>query len=232
MQIKPIRKRSLPEEVANQIQVLIRNGYFKVKDQLPGERELADSLNINRSTVREALRILEVMRVIEIRQGEGAFVNACESSSIESIVFEFLYEDGLDVESLIDVFEAVVTVESSMTRLAALRVTEEETAELLAHLDKKVDKDFAVWDREFHLLISKIAKSSLLYRVDNTVWIIMEKYAGLLFDKPDSFAQACKDHRRLVEHIINHNTNEASQLMQDHLMWARKVVFPYSKMDY
>lgn len=232
MQIKPIRKRSLPEEVANQIQVLIRNGYFKANDQLPGERELADSLNINRSTVREALRILEVMRVIDIRQGEGAFVNACESSSIESIVFEFLYEDGLDVESLIDVFEAVVTVESSMTRLAALRVTEEEAAELMAHLDKKVDKDFAVWDREFHLLISKIAKSSLLYRIDNTVWIIMEKYAGLLFDKPDSFAQACKDHRQLVEHIINHNTNEAAQLMQDHLMWARKVVFPDSKIDY
>ncbi len=226
MQIKPIRKRTLPEEVANQIQVLIRNGYFKVNDQLPGERELADSLNINRSTVREALRILEVMRVIDIRQGEGAFVNACEASSIESIVFEFLYEDGLDVNSLIDVFEAVVTVECSMTRLAAQRISDEEAVELAACLDKFIDNDYAAWDREFHLLISRIAKSSLLYRIDHTVWIIMEKYAGLLFEKPRSYETASQDHRRIAEHIINHQADEAAHLMQNHLMWARKVVFP------
>ncbi|MGE5403862.1 MAG: FadR/GntR family transcriptional regulator [Candidatus Saccharibacteria bacterium] len=223
---KQIRKKTLPEEVASQIQALVRQEYFKPNDQLPGERELAEHLNVNRSTVREALRILEVMRVVDIRQGEGAFVNTQEESSIESLVFQFLYEDGLDREALRDVYEAVVFIESAMTKLAAQRVQEDEAKELLAYLELPNPHNRAVWDREFHLLIGRIAKSSVLYRIAHTNWIILEKYAGALFEIPGTHSTACDHHRQLVDLILSHKHEEASQLMQEHLLWAREQVFP------
>ncbi|MGE5417625.1 MAG: FadR/GntR family transcriptional regulator [Acidobacteriota bacterium] len=223
---KQIRKKTLPEEVANQIQALVRQEYFKANDQLPGERELAEHLNVNRSTVREALRILEVMRVVDIRQGEGAFVNTQAESSIESLVFQFLYEDGLDRESLRDVYEAVVFIESAMTKLAAQRVQEDEAKELLNYLELPTPHNRAVWDREFHMLVGRIAKSSVLYRIAHTNWIILEKYAGALFEIPGTHTTACDQHRQLVDLILKHKHEEASQLMQEHLIWAREQVFP------
>lgn len=224
---KKMGKKNLPEEVANQIQSLIRQGQFKPGQQLPGERELAEYLEVNRSTVREALRILEVMRMVDIRQGEGTFVVSEESSSIESLVFRFLCEDGLDLESLRDVFEAVLYLEGVMTKLAAQRISEKEAQQLLA-MAEQTDRFYpAGWDRHFHLAISRAAKSNVLYRIDHTIWIIMEKYAGVLFEKPGALETSQEHHRRLAELIASHRDEEASRLMQEHLLWARGQVFPY-----
>jgi arginine/ornithine N-succinyltransferase beta subunit len=77
---------------------------------------------------------------------------------------EFLYEDGLDVNSLIDVFEAVVTVECSMTRLAAREYLTKRAVEL--RLPGQIYRQrLCGLGQGIHLLISRIAKSSLLYRI-------------------------------------------------------------------
>ncbi|MGE5398376.1 MAG: FadR/GntR family transcriptional regulator [Chitinophagales bacterium] len=226
---KEIKKRSLPEEVANQIQNLIRKGHFKANDQLPPERELAEILNVNRSTIREALRILEVMRVVDIRQGEGAFINVRESMSIESIVFQFMFEDGLDLESLRDVFEAVIYIEIAMIKLATHRASPEEVQELVDFNMREVTDGFAEWDKEFHLLIGRLAHSSVLHRIANTYWIILERYAGALHEKPGNYELAWQHHCQLADFIINGQHEEAAQLMEEHLLWARNEVFPNFK---
>ncbi|MGE5373147.1 MAG: FadR/GntR family transcriptional regulator [Solirubrobacterales bacterium] len=226
---KQVKRRSLPDEVANQIHDLVRQGHFKANDQLPGERELAELLNVNRSTLREALRILEVMRVVDIRQGEGTFVNIREESSIESVVFQFMYQDGLDLDSLEDVYEAVYFVEAAMTKLAAQRITDEEKEQLKAYLESDhPELDNAKWDRDFHQLIGKIAKSNVMFRIVNTNWIIIEKYAGILFERPGARQIAEKHHRVLVDMILNGRADAAHQFMQDHFHWAHDTLFANS----
>lgn len=217
---KQIKKRTIPEEVATQIQTLVREGHFKTNDQLPGERELAELLKVNRSTVREALRILEVMRVVDIRQGEGAFINAIEETSIESVVFQFLSEDGLDMETLRDVFEAVMHVESAMAKLAAQRITDEEIIELQVFLNSPYKKHYADADQQFHLLVNRIAKSQTLSRIAHTHWIIMKRYAELLFEKPGTVDTAQAQHRDIAASIMRREDAEAARLMHQHLAWA------------
>lgn len=223
---RQIRKRTLPEEVASRIQALVRQEYFKPNDQLPSERELAERLNVNRSTVREALRMLEVMRVVDIRQGEGTFVNTQEESSIESLVFQFMHEDGLDMDSLRDLFEAVIFVESAMTKLAAQRVNDDDIKKLENFIKREPYVNRAEWDKEFHLMIGRMAKSNVLSRVDHTAWIIMEKYARALYEIDGTLEKVIEDHRGLVDLISQKRPEEAAQLMQEHLLWAREQVFP------
>ena len=74
MLLKPIKRVRLYENAVEQIQSLILKNDYKPKDRLPPERSLAEQLNISRPSLREALRILSVMGLIEIKVGDGIYV--------------------------------------------------------------------------------------------------------------------------------------------------------------
>src|ERR1700687_2572423 len=78
-----VRKTKVDKKIAHQIQRLIRDGLLKPGDMLPPERELAETFQVSRSSLRDAIRTLEVMGLVEPRQGEGTIV--CELSA-ESLV--------------------------------------------------------------------------------------------------------------------------------------------------
>lgn len=231
MVFKPLKKHNLYESIANQLLTLIREGQFKAGDQLPGERELAESLGVNRTTLREALRVLELMRVVEKRPGEGVFVRDLEKeSSVETLVFRFLVEDGLDNETLRSAFEAMIFIEASMARLAAQRATPEEVDELqklCAKIDDKIasGENFTDLDQEFHQLIGKLGKSPVLCAIDSTMWIIVKKYARLLH-RPEERRKSCAlGHRRIVEAIAKGDPGRAGRVMEEHLQGALKALF-------
>ena len=230
MAFKPLRKQNLYESIANQLLTMIREGEFKAGDQLPGERELAESLGVNRTTLREALRVLELMRVVEKRPGEGVFVRDLEKeSSVETLVFRFLVEDGLDIETLRSAFEAMIFIEASMARLAAQRVTPAELdalERLCARMDEQTagGEDFTELDQEFHQLVGKVGKSPVLSAIDSTMWIIVKKYARLLH-RPEERRKSCVlGHRRIVEAIGKGDPERTAREMERHLQGALKVL--------
>lgn len=229
--LRPLRKHSLYEDVAKQLLALIREQYYRPGQQLPGERELADLLNVNRHTLREALRVLELMRVVEKRTGEGVFVRDLErESSVEVLVFRFLTEDGLDEASLRSSYEAVVGVESTMARLAAQRAGKAEIEELRGLLSQMEIPSISVGvftdlDRELHLLVGKVGKSPVLLQMAQTIWIIIERYARVLFQDEPSRAEAIRQHRLMIESIVEGDGDRAYREMEQHLQWAWNVLF-------
>ena len=74
-ELKPITQQRVYNTIVDQIRILIEDGTWGPGQKIPSERELAEKLSVGRSSVREALRILEAMRYIIIIQGEGVFVN-------------------------------------------------------------------------------------------------------------------------------------------------------------
>ena len=82
MDLTPIRTKRLYEEIVEQIRQLISDGKLKPGDKLLAERELADRFQVSRASVREAIRTLEMLGVIDIRPGEGTFIRETEADDI------------------------------------------------------------------------------------------------------------------------------------------------------
>ncbi len=228
--LKQIRKRNLYEDVIKEIQHLISDGTYSKGTKLPGERELAGELGVNRATVREALRIMEMMRMVEKRPGEGVFVKDLrQEASIESIVFEFLAEDGLKPDILNDLYEAILHVESIMARLAAERRNDKEIAKLektFFKMENALDNryKFALADKEFHLLLGQIAKSEVLLKFSHTIWIILEKYAHLLYEKKENRLTSLEQHTELFKAVKKGQTALAYKKNWEHYLWAKGMI--------
>src|ERR671930_2747327 len=81
--LEPVRRSRIYEHIVDQIHALIREGRWSPGDQIPPERELAERFRVSRTSVREALRALEMQGIIESRQGGGTFIR---SSNTEALV--------------------------------------------------------------------------------------------------------------------------------------------------
>ena len=183
------------------------------------EKDLALRLGVNNATVHESLRIKELMRVRDLRQ----------ENSIEAIVCKFLEEDGLKLEVIHDLHEAVLHVESIMARLAAERRTDSELSALEAIYDKmKLSLDssynFTLADMEFHLFIGKMAKSTVFLQLANTIWIMLEKYVYLLYGCEKNRAVAFKHNEELYQAIKEQLPDAAYKINWEHYLWAREAL--------
>src|SRR6202521_6384775 len=101
-EFEAVKKIKLYEKVAQQIQGLIRDGLLKAGDKLPPERELAETFQVSRSSLRDAIRTLEVMGLVEPRQGEGTIVLDLDASALVSPLSTMLRQKRELVGELLD----------------------------------------------------------------------------------------------------------------------------------
>src|SRR2546427_6289572 len=127
MELAPIKSTRIYEEIVRQIKAMIAEGRLKSGDQLPPERDLAEKFLVSRTSVREALRALESLGLIEIRPGEGTFVREV---SIESLIQPLALVMVSQREAIGELFEARRLLEPALAALAARRATPEELQEM------------------------------------------------------------------------------------------------------
>ena len=126
-----VDRKILSKQITEQLLAMLKERQLRPGDKLPPERELAAMMQVSRPSLREALRALMMMNVLEVRQGAGTFVTSLET---ELLVEHLDFVVSLDDSSLPDLFEARKIVELGIVGLAAQRITEEELAELEAGL--------------------------------------------------------------------------------------------------
>jgi len=167
MDIQPAQKITLIEAVTQQLLALIRDGHLRPGDSLPSERELMERLHVGRSSVREALRSLATMRVIEIHPGRGAFVRS-------PVTEDLVPSDALSVllarDAMIEIVEARTVLEVAMASMAAERATEEDLAEMAGMLEEMngslADEEHSlVLNARFHLAIAEAARNPVLLKM-------------------------------------------------------------------
>ena len=127
MAINKIRRKKVWEEVAEELQRLIVDGHWQKGEQLPSEIELAKEFGVSRSALREALRSLSSMGLVQIRHGEGNFVWYPEAEDFLNPLMPRLLADREDV---LAIMEARSMVEVKTAMLAAQRATPEMLAEM------------------------------------------------------------------------------------------------------
>ncbi|MEZ4768608.1 MAG: GntR family transcriptional regulator [Caldilineales bacterium] len=115
---EPVRKSAIAEEISARLLTLIQEKQLKPGDKLPPERELAATMQVSRPSLREALRALALMNVLEIRQGDGAYVTSLEP---DLLVEHLDFVISLDDSTIHHLFEVRRILETGIAQLAAQR---------------------------------------------------------------------------------------------------------------
>ena len=212
-------RSTLPEEIANRLLALIRAQQLRPGDKLPAERMLSATMQVSRPVLREALRALAIMKVVDIRQGAGTYITSLEPQQLVSHL-DFVFSK--DMVALAQVLEARRAVEVGNIRLAALRADDG----LLVRLDALLrqlrgavdDADrFSDLDIEFHDAICAAAGNFLLAQfmgIINTLAKVSRERTGAT----RAFRRrALGDHERIVAALGAHDPVAAAQAMADHL---------------
>jgi GntR family transcriptional regulator, transcriptional repressor for pyruvate dehydrogenase complex len=163
-----VRKVRLHEQVIQQIEIRIRNEDLQVGDRLPGERELSQLLGVGRPAIREALRVLEAMGIVEARAGTGE-----DSGSVivgrpdEALASLLRFHIGIRGFTMRDVVETRIMVEGWAVEQVALRASEGELLGVQAIIDAMADPtldfvDFNRLDTDFHVSLAKLTRNSLV----------------------------------------------------------------------
>ena len=124
-----VPRSTLPQEVANRLLLQIREQELRPGDKLPAERQLAAMMAVSRPVVREALRALALMGVVDIRQGDGTYVTSLEPRRLIAHLDIVFAKDSVALARLL---EARRVIETGNVRLAARRITDPQIAGLEA----------------------------------------------------------------------------------------------------
>ena len=155
---------AVTDEAIEKIKSMIVSGELAPGDRLPPEKELAERLGLSRNSMREAVKALEVIRVLDVRRGDGTYVTSLEPNLLlEAISFVV---DMHDDHSLLEIFTVRRILESQATALAASRVNEENIALLRNDIElassAKTVEELVEHDVRFHGEIVGLAGNAYL----------------------------------------------------------------------
>ena len=163
-------------KVLNFVKENISNGKFKVGEKLPTERELSEKLELSRNSVREALRTLDNMGMIECRQGSGNYLTGDLRKNIEqSFAMMFMLKQIDDKQ--ISMLRRAVDIQA--IRLAVRNISDEEIEEVNNFFAQymSIERDKAAFvDKEVHLMIAKQSKNELFVIINDALSEIMDKF--------------------------------------------------------
>ena len=216
----PLQKQqTVAEAISAEILDLLRQKELKSGDKLPPERELAEMLGVSRPSLREALRALSIMKVIDMRQGDGTYVSALNPEElVEHLEFVFMLDDS----TMLQLFEARKIVEVGNVSLAAERISDEEMAALRACLEKSersIDdpEAFMQADIELHEIITRAAGNPLLGRFMASIGTLSRASRHKTTHMAGVTETAVEDHRQIVNAVEGHDSQAASAAMLRHL---------------
>ncbi|MFN8457068.1 MAG: FadR/GntR family transcriptional regulator [Anaerolineae bacterium] len=215
------QKFTVSEDTVQHIANMIRTGEYAPGDRLPSERSLAEQLKVGRTSVREAMRRLETMGLVESRHGLGTFVKDPSREVIQASLFPHTLANQETLEKLFDLRE-IIEVE------AAARAAKRATASQIAAMQKwlhAVETSIAredaagliVPDVEFHRQIIIATGNDILIN-------LMDSIVDLLRDMrldstriPEVLPEIISGHRAILAAIEAHDSEAARQAMRDHL---------------
>lgn len=205
-------KRKASHQAADMICAMLRTGAYRVGDRLPSEPELGEELRVSRSTVREAVRELTSLGVLEIQHGRGTFVRSLRpdlllrGDSLLDHANDRIREELLEVRGI---------VEPEAAALAAERASEEDVGRLrydVERLTEAVGRGVsAPEDLGFHLDLVRATHNAALWRVSGAI-ISFYQWDGQLPTERD-----VEDHYAIYEAVRDRNPQRARRAMADHL---------------
>ncbi|MBO6718261.1 MAG: FadR family transcriptional regulator [Rhizobiaceae bacterium] len=194
------------------------------KGRTPSERELADHFSVSRGQIREALAILEAMRIVERRAKSGIYLTTTDTS-VEALALFAKAGLPLDPIQIYETVELRKIHEIKAAELACSRATEENferLREILKISEGKVAKGepLAREDRDFHLEIVRATKNSVFHKICSIYYVMGEQRLPVYFSDPERGRRSHAEHIQIYEALVRRDGNLAQALMSAHLQGA------------
>ncbi len=221
-----VERKSLPEQVSEQIRQLIIDQNLKVGSKIPNEFELCQQLNVGRGTVREAIKLLVSRNVLEIQRGKGTYV--ADNTGLVDDPFGLEYIE--DKEKLVgDLFEIRMQLEVWIAGLAAQR---RNAADLdkLKRAQKLVEnaldrgEDFRKEDQAFHVAIAECTHNSVLPKIIPVITYGIHLFGVMRTDLPSMKGVTARTHAEIVRAIEQQDAAAAQEAMREHLLQNQKNI--------
>jgi GntR family transcriptional repressor for pyruvate dehydrogenase complex len=204
---------------------LISEGTLAPGGRLPSERELATSFGVSRSSLRQALKVLEIMGVISQHVGDGTYLNSSAKAILSEPMQFLILLDGISVHELM---EARLIVEPELAAQAAERATDDDIANIRRELDgmenaKRDPARFIEHDLLFHQTIFAAARN----RVCGLMFAVVHQSLKDLITMTSKVVEAEHTlvlHRRILTAIRKRDPEEARRRMSEHLLDARNLI--------
>jgi GntR family transcriptional regulator, transcriptional repressor for pyruvate dehydrogenase complex len=233
----PITPKKIADEITAQIQLLIFQGTLKPGQKLPAERELAQWLNVSRTSLRDALNDLQGMGLVETQRGNRTFVRPITTCSVHDPFVAFLASSP---ENVFKLFEVRKHLEVGAASLAAERATEPQIRLLEKQLvlmqnDIRDNHLGAKTGIEFHILVAEASHNELHLHLINTFYDLLQepfrKAWGEVFKDKEGWMKDLNQHKAIVKAIKEHDASAAENAVRVHLedvekVWKRALGIP------
>lgn len=229
--LKAVEKKRAYQDVVQQMLNLIRKGKLKKGDQLPTERDLTETFRVSRTTVREAIRYLESMRLVESRQGNGTYVLASSDNASVQTLSAALFQDR---DELVDIFYIRKIIEPSIAQLAAEYATPEEVKEL-EELVRQHEENLASgmntveFDTAFHMGLAGAAKNRVLSRLVHALIDLLAESRKEILQSDRRAVESLRGHKMVLDAIKMGDGAGARESMRRHLGEIENLLFKSKK---
>ncbi|MFB9619912.1 FCD domain-containing protein [Brooklawnia cerclae] len=216
-----VPRRKLSDSVADKLSELITSGEFPVGTRLPAEKDLAQQFGVGRSSMREAIRVLEAAGYVQTTHGVGVFVINNRPTTIS---LELTLGGGYTMS---DLFEVRIALEGKSAELAASRLTDHHREKMVSFLAAASDPgiseaEFVRLDGSFHRQIAEASGNPLLLYMWESIAPQFEEYSLRVIGLPGRLEHAHADHLGMLEAISARDTARAARLAREHVQTVQR----------
>ena len=207
---------------------MIARGEYKAGDRLPTEKELTEMFSVSRVTIREAIKRLNSLGMVTIRQGDGTYLNQTDANSVVRPLMSTMVLSDLSIE---EIYDARLFVEVGNVRLAARNRTEQDLndlKELLQRMEKALDpyvsESFSFLDNRFHEMIGKISGNYVLSSTYSALEQLLQYYINTTNHSFETAKTSMFHHQHIVSYIEERNEYLAGVTMEQHVDHAKRAL--------
>ena len=218
-EVKPLsRQGSLVEQVQDAVKGYILKNGIRSGEHLPTEGEIAKALSINRNSVREAVKSLAALGIVEVRHGSGLFAG---SFSFEPLLEVLPFSLMTDLTALSELLEIRQTLEIALVPKAMNLLTKVEKRELEDIVDEmqtKAEKDepFLQEDRAFHKTLLKSVGNQSLLKIQDVFWLTRHHASKNVHIENRNLTQTYKEHRAVLDAVLANDVEKTQEMLARH----------------
>ena len=222
--LKPVERQRVADEIVEQLRSLILTGQYRAGAKLPPERELAKTLGVNRASLREALKKLEHMGLVRIRQGDGTRVeNFMETAGLELVTYLVPLALSAYPDIIRDALEFRSLVAREVARLAASRIEPGDLDRLAAIARRAAAPNLEpaevfAQDFELYMALTAVARNRIVGLLVNTVREAIKSYTGILMYVIVSPEFVREHHQRLLAALEQGDAEAAVAAVDEYMV--------------
>jgi GntR family transcriptional regulator, transcriptional repressor for pyruvate dehydrogenase complex len=224
--VRVLPRTTLTEAAFEQLIAYVVKGTWKAGDRLPPERELCQQFGIARTSLREALKAMELVGMLDSRVGDGTFV--CDRSEFLSRPLLWAFT-GTDHEELVEIMETRTVVEEALAGLAAERASTDEISAIKGTITQMRDiiaagSSILEADMSFHLAVATAAHNEVLRNAVQLLRNITRQWLKYKVQMPNVAASVLKRHEAVYRAIASRKPKAARLAMRKHLEETQQLV--------